>query len=36
MKAYSLDTDKYPIFQKPFMFSQLLSVIKPAKSKVNN
>lgn len=36
MKAYSLDTDKYPIFQKPFMFSQLLSVIKPSKSKVNN
>ncbi|MGI0019733.1 MAG: response regulator [Nitrososphaera sp.] len=32
-KAHSLDIDKYPILQKPFLFSQLLGLIKPAKSK---
>ena len=32
-KAHSLDIDKYPVLQKPFLFSQLLGLIKPAKSK---
>lgn len=29
LKAHSLDAEKYPILQKPFVFSQLLSVISP-------
>jgi CheY-like chemotaxis protein len=32
LKAHSLDTDKYPVLQKPFLFSQLLVLIKPPKS----
>ena len=36
LKAFSFDNDRYPILQKPFIFSQLLSVIKPAKFKINN
>jgi CheY-like chemotaxis protein len=35
-KAHSLDIDKYPILQKPFVFSQLLGLIRPAKSKRDN
>ena len=36
LRAHSLDPEKYPILQKPFVFSQLLSVIKPAKIQINN
>ena len=35
MQAHSLDINKCAVLQKPFMFSQLLRLIKPAKSKLN-
>lgn len=36
LEGYSFDAEKYPILRKPFMFSQLLAIIKPAKFKVDN
>ena len=36
LEAYSLGVDKYPVLQKPFVFSKLLEIIKPAKFKINN
>lgn len=35
-QEHSLDADKYPILQKPFLFSQLLGLIKPAKSRIGH
>jgi CheY-like chemotaxis protein len=33
LKTHSFDVSEYPVLQKPFRFSQLLALIKPAKMK---
>ena len=35
LKAHSLESIKYPVLHKPFMFSSLLGVIRPARFRVH-
>ena len=35
LEAHSLDIEKYPMLHKPFRFSQLLGLIKPARQPAN-
>lgn len=36
LRSYSLDADRYPVLHKPFRFSQLLELIKPARIRSNS
>ena len=36
MLIHSIDPDKYAILHKPFIFSNFLALIKPAKFKINS
>ena len=36
IRAHALQPEKYPVLQKPFVFSQMLGYIKPAKAKIEN